>query len=355
MQRRALCTALVVLLHLALALPCVCVAQFATHEGEPISQQDSASRQPAGPHRIHLILKDGSFQIVRSYSVSATKVTYVSAERGDEVEDIPIELVDLAATKKWEQAHTPGEANHPAAARPAPVLDPELAKEEADRLALTAEVAPNLRLEPRDSVLVLDTFRGTPELVPMQQTAGDLNRQTGHSILRGIINPNAAQHQVVEIKGERANVQMHVNEPAFYIRMDDEASPSSDMLTVDTHGASSAGINKEPKQKTPSRYAIVRVDVRQGTRVVGSFSTSGGVERDVVQTTSILQPGGHWAKLTPNEPLLIGEYSLVEILGDNQINLSVWDFGVHPTAPKNRDVLRPEDPHSHGLGHRADE
>jgi hypothetical protein len=32
----------------------------------------------------------------------------------------------------------------------------------------------------------------------------------------------------------------------------------------------------------------------------------------------------------------------VEILGDNQINLSVWDFGVHPTAPENRDVIRPE-------------
>ena len=335
-----------------LGTPALLHAQLASHTGKTAEATEAA---PPQPHRTHLILKDGTYQIVRSYTVSGSKVSYISAERGDEVEEIPIELVDLEATKKWEQRHTPGDPANPASARPAPVLDPELAKEEADRLALTAEVAPDLRLEPQDSVLALDAFRGTPELVPLQQSEGDLNRQTGHSILRGVINPNSSRHQVVELKGEKANVQMHVSEPAFYIRTDDDAVSGSDTLTVDTHGASSAAANKPAKQKSPSRYAIVRVDVRQDVRIVGSFATSGAAHQDTVQTTATPLPGGHWMKLTAAEPLLMGEYALVEILADNQINLSVWDFGIHPTAPENRDVLRPQKPRDRSLGRHQEE
>ena len=33
---------------------------------------------------------------------------------------------------------------------------------------------------------------------------------------------------------------------------------------------------------------------------------------------------------------------LLEVLSPTEINLGVWDFGVHPTAPENRDVLKPE-------------
>jgi hypothetical protein len=34
------------------------------------------------------------------------------------------------------------------------------------------------------------------------------------------------------------------------------------------------------------------------------------------------------------------------------VNLSVWDFGVHPTAPENRDVIRPEKRRPASLEHR---
>ena len=343
MFRRTLFT-----LILLAALPHPAPAQLASHNG---TQTPEA---PATPHRTRLILKDGSYQVVMSYKVSGKKVTYISAERGGETEEIPVELVDLEATKRWEQRRAQSKMDAPAET---PVLDPELAKEEADRVALTAEVAPDLRLEPQDSVLALDTYRGTPELVPLQQSEGDLNRQTGHSILRGVINPNAARHQVIQIKGEKAAVQMHIAEPAFYIRMDDDTPAGSGAaITVDTQGASSASVNKPDKRKAPSRYAIIRTDVRQDARVVGSFSTTANArQEDVVATASTLMPGGHWTKLTPAEPLLMGEYALVEILADNQINLSVWDFGIHPTAPENRDVLRPEKRSDRGLGrHRPD-
>ncbi len=32
----------------------------------------------------------------------------------------------------------------------------------------------------------------------------------------------------------------------------------------------------------------------------------------------------------------------MEVVSDKDVNLGVWDFGVHPVAPENRDVLKPE-------------
>jgi hypothetical protein len=165
-MRRAL------LLIAVLLLGATAYAQLATHTG------DTPAQNPNPVHRTRLILKDGTYQIVLSYKVVGQRVQYLSAERGAEMEEIPLDLVDLPATKQWEQQHTAASedrADH-APPRPAPVLSPELAKEEAERLELSPEVAPNLRLVPEDSVLALDTWHGAPELVPLMQSEGDLNQ-----------------------------------------------------------------------------------------------------------------------------------------------------------------------------------
>jgi hypothetical protein len=294
------------------------------------------------PHRTRLILKDGSYQVVMSYTVFGDRVRLVSAERSNDVEEIPLDLVDMAATKRWETDHAPADPNAPP--RPAPAIDPELVKAEADRAALSPEVAPDLHLAPEDNLLALDTFQATPELVPLTQSSSDLNQQTGHSILKGIVNPRSAAHQIVQLKGEKAAVQLHVNDPELYIRIDDAMPLSGTVLTVDTHGASTASGKDRTIQAND--FVIVRVDVRQDARVVASFSTDklGAQQRqeDVIETTTTVLPGGHWAKIVPRQPLLVGEYCLVEVLGPNQLNLGVWDFGIHPTAPENRDVLKPE-------------
>src|SRR5229473_6255945 len=203
--------------------------------------QHTTALQPDAttPHRTHLILKDGSYQIVMSYKIVGNLVRYVSAERGGAEEEIPLSLVDLDATHRWEKQHAqpgPIDPNNP---QP-PAIDPELLKEEADRAALTPEVAKDLRLPEQDSVLILDTFRGTPELVPLPQSDGDLNRNTGHNILRAAINPLASSHQIVQLKGEKPPIQLHVDTPVLYLRLGDaSASPTGGApLTVDTHGAS---------------------------------------------------------------------------------------------------------------------
>ena len=301
--------------------------------------------QAAAPHRQRLILKDGSYQVVTSYTVVKDRVRYVSAERGGETEEIPLNMVDLEATKRWAQEHAAPDPNAPAAVRPAPAIDPELLREEAERAALSPEVATDLRLEPTDSVLALDTYQAAPELVPLVQSQGELNKQTGHSVLRGIIKPASAPHQVVVLKGEKAAVQMHVNDPVIYVKLDDALPTSGEALTVDTHGASnqSAGARTKPND---SDYVVVRLDVRQDARVVASFNIgqlgTGKRQEDVTELDATELPGGHWLKLVPREQLLVGEYALVEVLGDKEINLGVWEFGVHPTAPENRDLIKPE-------------
>ena len=296
----------------------------------------------SGLQRSRLYLKDGSYQVVLSYRVQGKNVVFRSAERAGEEEAVPLKLVDLDATHTWEQ-----QRDAAASGKPVVTLDPELAREEADRAARSPEVAPNLRLPEEDSVLALDTYQGQPQLAVLQQTQGELNRQTAHNILRAAVNPLSSAHQIVELKGERSAVQMHVPDPSMFVRLDDdtdvaEAAPGA--LVVDTHGAKGAS---QPRPSPNSAYVIVRVDVRRDSRVVTSFSInvlgSGRRQADVIETTRVALPGGHWLKITPREPLTFGEYALMEVLDERNVNLGVWDFGVHPTAGPNRDAILPEE------------
>src|SRR6202171_6258973 len=55
--------------------------------------------QARSSHGKKLILKDGSFQLVRSYERNGERVRYLSVERGD-WEEIPAAMVDWDATEK---------------------------------------------------------------------------------------------------------------------------------------------------------------------------------------------------------------------------------------------------------------
>lgn len=343
------CLQLFLFVMLAGALPRQAMAQAA-------GQAAGQTTDPAPPRRIHLILKDGSFQIVTSYRVVGENVRYLSAERGGAEEVVPLALVDLDATHRWEQRH--GAVGADGAQSP-PAIDPELLKEEADRAALTPEVAPDLSLPQQGGVLALDTFQGAPELVPVPQIGGELNRTTGHSFVRSVLNPRAAPHAIVTLRGERAVVQLHIDTPTLYVRLggEDSFTPTGGgtPLTVDTHGASGAA-QPASVATADSRYVILRTDVRTAARVIDSFSLDPArPQEDTTWTATQVLPGGHWLKITPRSPLTFGEYALVEVLSDREINLNVWDFGIHPAAPDNRDALKPEPKRRIGLEPRRRE
>lgn len=313
----------------------------------------AVAQQPYnGPQRTRLVLKDGSYQVVTSYHISGKNVVYTSAERGGSQEEIPSNLIDWEATERYQKDHAPGAAQ---AAQNKVQLDPELQKEEADLRARTPDVAPNLRLPEDTSVLALDTFHGTPELVPLAQSSGELNKQTAHNILKAAINPLSTSHQVVELKGSRSPIQLHVPDGPLYIRVgDDDTDGPANAFEVNTHGAKQQQVPIGGSDK--STYVIVRCDVRRDVRIVSSFNISmiGTTKRqeDVIPTTVEMLPGGHWMKLTPKEQLDFGEYALLEILNEKEINLGVWDFGVHPNAPENREAIKPQERKKATLGIR---
>jgi len=338
------------------------VALLATAAGAQERRPLDVPDTTQAPHtvRTRLILKDGSYQVVFSFQVKGEVVEYRSAERNGTVEQIPLRLVDMAATQRWYRQHVEGAPPDPSEPQ-RPVLSPELARDEAERAALTPEVAPNLRLPEEISVLALDTFEGTPELVPLAQQGSDLNKETAHATAKVQVNPASAAHRIEEIKGFQSEIQLHVATPVFYVRIGPESDQvHGEALTVDTHGAGGdaqgAGRPTPGGGRTDTDYVIERLDPRQQTRIVDSVRIgllgTGRAQPDVVELREDPLPGGHWLKLTPVAPLDFGEYALVEVLNDHELNLDVWDFGVHSAARENVEAMRPEPPRRIGLRSR---
>jgi hypothetical protein len=315
-----------------------------THaQRKPLDLPDPAER--GSYQRTRLFLKDGSYQVVLSYQVNGKVVEYRSAERNGELEEVPLRLVDLPATVRWFHEHVEGAAAPQS--RP-PVLSPELAKEEADRAALTPEIAPDLRLPEEVAVLALDTFEDTPELVPMSQVGSDLNKESAHAVRPFPVNPASGPHRILEVKRPGSDVQLHVASPVFYVRIGDDLPPAGGgAFQVDTHGATSGARETPTGGAAGSSYVIERVDSRQDSRIVDSFRigwvNSGRKQPDIIETRQEDLPGGHWMKLTPTQPLDFGEYVLIEVLSDHEVNLDVWDFGVHSTAKQNAEAILPEE------------
>ncbi|HEX4064613.1 MAG TPA: hypothetical protein VHZ09_01215 [Acidobacteriaceae bacterium] len=308
--------------------------------------------------RKRLILKDGTWQIVTKWQVKGNRVRYYSAER-EEWEEVPNDLVDWPATEKWNKDHGPGAPPDAADQEVTPTvqtpeqqqkeaaeIDREAAAEKADQQARTPLVAPGLRLPDRSGIFVLDNFQSIPELIHLDQSAGDVNRDINHNVLRAAIASFHGAQEPVRLYGQAARVRLHINDPVLYVSLDttDEQIAPESAVVVNTHGASSVP-NKDDHSSPDSRYAIVKVDVQPGERVIGALriSRAGTATQsaDIVPMKAEILPGKHWMRLTPKDPLPIGEYALMEILSPGVVNLDVWAFGVSPGAPENAHPITP--------------
>jgi hypothetical protein len=289
--------------------------------------------------RTRLYLKDGTYQLVLDYQIAGNVVRYHSAEREGAPEDIPVALVDFTATEHWQQQHLKGSSG--------PVLSPELAAEEEARRALHPEVAPGLHLPDEDSVVAFDSFHGTPELVPLSQFGSDLNRETAHAVQAMAIDPGSLAHRIAEITGAASDVQLHTLHPVFYLRIgSDDGGPITGGFVVDTHGAASSGRPTPTPGDARSTYVLERLEPRRDLRLLSSFRIAWlGTPRAQPNITELRQeplPGNRWLRLTPTLPLEPGEYALVEVLSARDLNLDVWDFGVHPDAKESYEAIHPE-------------
>jgi len=296
-------------LNALLFLTLLALAAFAVlHAGDLHAQQKSK----------RLILKDGSYQSVVKYEIQGDRVRYLSAERY-EWEDIPSSLVDWEATKKYEADLSSGKLA--TKLEETPEEKEEREREEANSL----EIAPGLRLPGSGGVFLFDQYQGKPEMAEIMQNGSDVNEVTKgtRNTARSTLNPLASTKQTFELKGAHAQIQSHVTRPTIYVDIDED--PLNDVPLSD-------------------RFRIVRATTRSGVRVVGNIkiTATGKIsEQNTVVPAKVEKlETGEWVKVTPTGDLAPGEYAVVEMLGTNEMNLYVWDFGVNPNAPANPNLLQ---------------
>jgi hypothetical protein len=292
-----------------------------------------------------LILKDGSYQMVRDYQIVGDRVRYLSQERG-EWEELPANLVDWDATHKWEKEHADlVEEDASPAMKEAEDLDKEESQERNEQNARMPLVAEGLELPDEEGVFILDTFEGTPELVELISSDLSMNSKSRKGV--AVLNPLATQKASLELQGAHAKVHLHVNDPVIYLSLGvDEATEPvlTHPITVDTGGAKAVN-GKHGAHSPQSGFVIVRVDERQAVRIVGAIKVgpTGSVtqDEDTIPTKVETMPGKRWLRVTPQQKLTIGEYALVEIISPSDINESVWDFRVDPRTGDNPKSIGP--------------
>jgi len=313
--------------------------------------QSSLSQVPAPAQARRLILKDGSYQSVTKYEVHDERVRYFSAERG-EWEEVPKALIDWDATDKFEQGRVQGKL-----APEAVELDKELEAERKAEQARSPQVAPGLRLPDEGGIFLLDTFQNQPQLSELQQSGGELEKNTKSNILRAAINPVAGAKQTIELPEAHAKIQSHTTVPSLYINIDSNNNDQNQGAPATVQAAT--GDHPPPLPPSNSdRFKIIRVETKGGRRVAGAvkIAVTGKMktnERFVASTVTVMTGG--WVKLTPTEPLVAGEYAVAEMLGKEGMNLYVWDFGVNPSAPANASAWKPDPPGAQPKADRPEE
>jgi hypothetical protein len=205
------------------------------------------------------------------------------------------------------------------------VETPEEREEREREEANSPEISPGLRLPGTGGVFLLDQLDGKPELAEILQNGSELNQRADKkSVLRTAINPIGSSKHSFELKGPHAKIQSHVPAPAIYVDIDEGA------------------LNDVP---LAGRFRIARADAKKDVRVVGNlkvtFTGKTSQEGNFIPANVEKLGTGEWIKIVPAQDLPPGEYAVVEMLGTEEMNLYVWDFGVNRQAPANPNIWRP--------------
>ncbi|HXU21414.1 MAG TPA: hypothetical protein VN788_12605 [Verrucomicrobiae bacterium] len=273
-------------------------AQDAGNSGQESTVHNSqipAPKAPTTPRGQKLMLKDGSFQLVREYAVQGDRVRYYSLDRS-QWEEIPADLVDWDATGKAaaqeqrQEAAIVAKVHNQEAARLAQPLD----------IDASLEVAPRIFLPPGAGLFAFDGKAVLP--VPQAETTSKLSR--GHFLEQVMIPvPIIPTRHNVSIQGMHAKLRLRTEQPEFYMRTADARTPEVELMRAKAHG--------ENRQ-------IEKVD-----ELFGQQQTTGATIS--MQRWEIAR--GVY-RFTLSKPLPPGEYALAEMVGDEGTSLYVWDFGV---------------------------
>jgi hypothetical protein len=295
-----------------------------------IQQQDTTSAQkpttePAAsataptrlPHGKKLVLKDGTFQVVRSYEKNGDRVRYFSVERGA-WEEIPDALVDWDATKKAEAADEKTSSA---------LLEKVRIQEAAAKAETPVDVDASLRVAP--GVFLPDgegMFALEGKSIRKIEQAGSQVRADKTNVLKTLSPiPIIPSKHYIELPGTKAVARLTTH-PEFYLR-EVATDPEHDSALLRTRRQGESG----------PEVALLQAKVKGGKRRLESISSLFGQELSQERLEIAIQ---RWEvapeiyRFTLSAPLPPGEYVLAEVLSDG-LNMYVWDFGVD-AAPSTK-------------------
>jgi hypothetical protein len=241
---------------------------------------------------LKLVMKDGSEQSVRSYERQGNRVRFYSLDR-NAWEEVPADLVDWKATEEVNQREK--EQNIEKAR--------EIIREQAAEIKAGQgpEVAPGLNLPEDWGAYAL--VSGKVVSLPVSKAGAHVDkRRTAVNIL--LPAPVLKNRKLVTLPGAKSATQFAKAPEGLYV----------------TGRASET-----------SRFGLLRLTVKGDTRkleaiMTPAFGTRMTTESNQVELILEDLPN-ETTRLIPRQPLLPGEYAVVEFL-DEKLNLYVWDFGI---------------------------
>lgn len=276
-------------------------AQRDTGSAHSVSQTQIPEALPKGKK---IILKDGSYQLAREYSIQGDRVRYWSVE-SSQWEEIPASLVDWDATHKSEAEFAAHDAELKAKIRAS-----SIAQRTRDiDVDLSLEIKPGLFLPDGIGLYALDRNNTIRQ---MKQSTAEIKQSSGREverILSGV--PMIPGKATMDIPGTRAAMRLATAEPEFFMRPVDRREP---------------------------RFRLLRAQVKDGHRLIDSISLRfTGEEKHNVSDVEIQTwvPATGVYRYTVDERLEPGEYAFVEMTADG-ISGYVWDFGIDGPEPKSK-------------------
>ena len=243
---------------------------------------------------IKLFLKDGSYELVKSYEVKGDRVRYYSLESSD-WEEMPKSLVDFEATERAESEKKAEQAKQLKAAE-------EL---QSQRFEIPAnngyQIKPGVRLPANGGVYAYDGMRVIQLIQDQAKVVTDRKRIALIMVMPG---PLLKKQALVVLPGDKAAVRITIPDPVFYI---------------------------EDTDNWPMRALLVPLKEKKDSRVVEKIQSGIGLGKSGEKRTDIplerKQLAAGVYELKPLQPLDSGEYALGEMI-EQKLNISVWDFGV---------------------------
>jgi hypothetical protein len=243
---------------------------------------------------IKLYLKDGSYQLVKSYEVQGDRVRFYSLERSD-WEEVPVSMVDFDATKRGEAEQKAAQQKQLEDAR----------KLDTERFAPSTptgfEVAPGMHLPAGEGIYAFDGER----VITLIQSSGEIVKDKKRFALSmALPAPLLKSRELVTLDGPKAAVRIRATRPAFYVQFDDVKALDVQLIPVTS--------KKEMR-------ILEKIQSGIGVGKSGEVRDAIPVERTEIKPGLIL--------IHPLQPLSAGEYALAELISQ-KLNLEVWDFGI---------------------------